>query len=104
MTDAEVATLVDRVGGALVAAAEVGISHGRLSADNVLFDDAGEPCVADFSPVVPEPGQNARDDVAALAALVRACLARRSAVRWSRSSSEGHRRPTARRWPSSWPC
>ena len=55
MTTAEVANLVARVGGALVTAGEAGISHGGVSAHNVLVDDAGEPCLADFA-IVPADG------------------------------------------------
>ena len=54
MTTAEVANLVARVGGALVSAGEAGVRHGGVSAHNVLFDDAGEPCLADFA-IVPSP-------------------------------------------------
>ncbi len=96
MTDAEVASLVDRVGGALVAAAEVGISHGRLSADNVLFDDAGDACLADFSPLAPRPDQTGQDDVAGLAALVGACLpdARSAVVEVLERGATGADRPS----------
>ena len=59
MTTAEVANLVARVGGALVAAGEAGISHGGVSAHSVLFDDSGEPCLADFA-IVPADGDRRR--------------------------------------------
>ncbi len=39
----EVARLVDRVGGALLAAGEAGLAHGRVSPDSVLYDDSGDP-------------------------------------------------------------
>ena len=44
----ELVALVERVGGALVSASSVGLVHGRVSADNVLYDGAGEPVLADF--------------------------------------------------------
>ena len=43
LTNAALATLVGRIGGALVAAADAGIVHGRVSAESVLFDAAGDP-------------------------------------------------------------
>jgi WD40 repeat protein/DNA-binding SARP family transcriptional activator len=72
LTDAALATLVGRIGGALVAAAERGIVHGRVTSDSVLFDTAGEPYLADF-----ELGPTSRtgsDDVHDFAVLVSECL------------------------------
>ena len=74
MSEAEVATLVDRIGGALVAAEEAGISHGRVSAANVLLDEVGEACLADFPLTPPDPGDDRSSDVQDLAALVTECL------------------------------
>ena len=53
LTTTEVASLVTRVGGALTAAAAAGVVHGAVTADNVLFDESGEPCLADFAVVAP---------------------------------------------------
>ena len=54
----EVVTLVERVGGALTLAAANGLVHGRVTADNVLYDGSGEPVLTDFwlgGPAVPHP-------------------------------------------------
>ena len=70
----EVVTLVERVGGALTLAAAHGLVHGRVTADNVLYDGSGEPVLTDFwlgGPAVPAP----QDDVRAFAALVAQALA-----------------------------
>ena len=70
----EVVTLVERVGGALTLAAANGLVHGRVTADNVLYDGSGEPVLTDFwlgGPAVPAP----EDDVRAFAALVTQALA-----------------------------
>ncbi len=70
----EVVTLVERVGGALTLAAANGLVHGRVTADNVLYDGSGEPVLTDFwlgGPAVPAP----QDDVRAFAALVTQTLA-----------------------------
>jgi WD40 repeat protein/DNA-binding SARP family transcriptional activator len=70
----EVVTLVERVGGALASAATHGLVHGRVTADNVLYDGSGEPVLTDFwlgGPAVPSP----EDDVRALAGLVDRALA-----------------------------
>ena len=72
----EVVTLVERVGGALDVAAAHGLVHGRVTADNVLYDASGEPVLTDFwlgGPAAPAP----EDDVRAFAALVGQALAGR---------------------------
>jgi WD40 repeat protein/DNA-binding SARP family transcriptional activator len=45
---AELAALVTRVGAALVAAAGVGIAHGRVVAESIMFDEIGAAYLADF--------------------------------------------------------
>jgi WD40 repeat protein/DNA-binding SARP family transcriptional activator len=75
LSNAEVAALVSRVGGALVAAAERRIVHGRVTADSVLFDDAGDPCLADFMLGTSDAARAVRDDVHDFAVLVKGCLA-----------------------------
>lgn len=70
------ADLVSRVGGALAVAADLGIAHGRVAPENVLFDAAGHPCLTDFALATDDPSTSATDDVAGFAALVGACLAR----------------------------
>jgi WD40 repeat protein/DNA-binding SARP family transcriptional activator len=66
----EVVTLVERIGGALAGASALGIVHGRVTVDNVLYDGSGLPVLTDFwlggPPGSPAPG----DDVQAFAALV----------------------------------
>ncbi|HYO38719.1 MAG TPA: BTAD domain-containing putative transcriptional regulator [Nocardioidaceae bacterium] len=66
---AEIATLVARVGGALTEAAGCGLVHGRITADNVLYDGDGEPVLADFW-LGWATAPSSRDDVCAFAALV----------------------------------
>ena len=39
---AEVAAMVGRVGAALSAAAAAGMAHGRVTAESILFDQAGD--------------------------------------------------------------
>ena len=65
----EVVTLVERIGGALTLAADRGLVHGRVTADNVLYDVSGEPVLTDCwlgGPSAPAP----QDDVRAFTALV----------------------------------
>ena len=71
LTGSEVQTLVERVGGALDAAAVLGIVHGRISSRNVLFDQAGTPFLTDFAMIEIE-GMNLAGDVLAFADLVAA--------------------------------
>jgi len=74
LSTASVAALVDRLGGALVAAAEAGIVHGRVGSDSVLFDTAGQPWLTDFPLGQHDAAATAGDDVHDFAAMVRACL------------------------------
>jgi WD40 repeat protein/DNA-binding SARP family transcriptional activator len=71
LTRAELQTLVERVGGALVAAAERGIVHGQVSARNVLFDHGGVPFLSDFA-LVEIDGISPHRDVVAFADVVTA--------------------------------
>jgi DNA-binding SARP family transcriptional activator/tRNA A-37 threonylcarbamoyl transferase component Bud32 len=78
LTAAEVATVVEQIGAALVVAAEAGVVHGRISPRSVLFDEAGHACLSDFD--LGAAGAAGADrapgcDVAGLADLVGACLA-----------------------------
>lgn len=72
LPDRDLVELVERVGGALVDAADAGITHGRLSPTNVVFDDEGTPFVTDFALGADERPDPAAD-VAAFAALVERC-------------------------------
>ena len=76
LTDAAVAALVTRIGGALAAASASGIVHGRVVPGSVLFDAAGDPYLADFALAPADPAPAAGDDVRDFAAMVGACLAR----------------------------
>ena len=68
-----------RVGGALVAAGEAGLVHGRLGPGAVLFDERGDPWLGDFDlGRVPDTGL-AGPDGRALIAMVQACLPTASA-------------------------
>jgi WD40 repeat protein/DNA-binding SARP family transcriptional activator len=72
MTRPEVSALVRRIGGALSAAADAGIVHGRVTAGSVLFDESGRPTLSDFALV---SGAGDPDgDVQDLALLVERCL------------------------------
>jgi hypothetical protein len=60
----ELAAVVARVGGALAAAADAGIAHGRVVAESILFDDAGAAYLSDFplgTGGARLPGEDARD-------------------------------------------
>ena len=70
MTQAEGALLVRRIGGALAAAHAAGVAHGRVSAANVLFDDSGQPCLADFAVGQLDPAPSVAGDLVDLATLV----------------------------------
>lgn len=79
LNNALVQELADRIGGALVAAAAVGLAHGRVRAGNVLFDDRGAPCLTDFwlgGGPAPDTSTDGRD----LAALVQRCVPPSSAA------------------------
>jgi hypothetical protein len=61
---AEVGALVARVGAALGAAVAAGIAHGRVVAESVLFDEGGNPYLADFPLGTRDarvPGEDVRD-------------------------------------------
>jgi WD40 repeat protein/DNA-binding SARP family transcriptional activator len=73
LPSSEVATLVSRIGGALTAADEAGLVHGRVKATKVLYDDHGEPCLSGFGLVDLHPGPTDHRDVADFAALVDRC-------------------------------
>ncbi|HEU4812180.1 MAG TPA: protein kinase, partial [Nocardioides sp.] len=75
LTDVAAAALVSRVGGALAAAADAGIVHGRVGPDSVLFDGAGDAHLAGFTLAPEEPPPVLADDVHDFAVLVRTCLA-----------------------------
>ncbi|HEY5888856.1 MAG TPA: BTAD domain-containing putative transcriptional regulator, partial [Acidimicrobiales bacterium] len=72
LTATEVATLVTRVGGALVTAEAAGVVHGSVTADNVLYDESGQPCLADFAVTVRRSSEV--DDVHAFADMIRRCV------------------------------
>jgi hypothetical protein len=60
----EVAELVARVGAALGAAADTGVAHGRVVAESVLFDEAGDAYLGDFALGTGHarvPGEDVRD-------------------------------------------
>lgn len=71
LADADVAALALRIGGALEAAAEAGVAHGRVTAHHVLYDDSGDACLTDFELVRIVPPQR---DACDLAALLVGCL------------------------------
>ena len=68
LRDDELVELTRRVGAALVSAADVGLVHGRVCSNSVLYDDEGRSFLSDFA-LVPE-GSSPADDVRALAALL----------------------------------
>ncbi len=73
VTTAEAAAVVRRVGGALVALAEAGIAHGRLTPDSVLFDKAGNAYLGDLPLLTGGPAGLA-EDVHDLAQMLTECL------------------------------
>jgi WD40 repeat protein/DNA-binding SARP family transcriptional activator len=70
---ASVLDVVVRIGGALELAADQGVTHGRVCAESVLFDDAGSPHLSDFV-LVGHETVLPHDDVWAFAELVTECL------------------------------
>ena len=68
----EATALVERIGGALEAAAAEGVCHGRIAPASVLFDEHGVPYLSDFTigTTVRDLDRDARD----FAALAAACL------------------------------
>ena len=83
LTTGAVATLASRIGGALVAAADGEIVHGRIVPESVLFDDSGEPCLADFLLGPAGPNQTSERGCARLR------RAGRRVLRCRRSSGDG---------------
>ena len=72
LSRAMVAGVVGRVGAALTAAAEAGITHGKVSPHSVLFDAGGEPYLSDFALTAIDLRNG--DDRHDFARLVQACL------------------------------
>lgn len=70
----EAVALVERVGGALRDAHAVGVVHGRLTTDAVVYDGAGQPMLTDFWPGGADPPSPA-DDVRDLGEVVRQGMA-----------------------------
>lgn len=72
----DVLRVVERIGGALAAAADAGVAHGRVCGESVLYDEDDEPYLADFwlgqPGAVADPATDSRD----FAGLLRECLAR----------------------------
>jgi len=71
---ADLVALVDRIGGALTAAASAGLVHGRVTADNVLYDAPDTPVLADFWVGGPRPFPEPAQDVRDFAVLLRECF------------------------------
>ena len=67
----ELVSLVERVGGALTAAADAGLSHGRITGSNILFDEHGLAFVTDFALGVNTSGSPTADLQAFAELLVR---------------------------------
>jgi WD40 repeat protein len=78
--EAEVAELVARVGAALGAAAEAGLAHGRVVAESILFDEAGNAYLADL-PLGTGDARVPGDDVRDLAVVVAESLTGRRPTR-----------------------
>lgn len=76
LTDVAAAALVSRVGGALAAATDAGIVHGRVGPDSVLLDAAGDQYLAGFTLAPEDPPPVLADDVHDFAVMVRKCLTR----------------------------
>ena len=69
----EIQALVERVGGSLAAAEEAGVQHGRITADSVLFDAGGRPCLSDFWTGQPDREVSSEGDVRQFVELLREC-------------------------------
>jgi len=74
MTRQQLSNVVDRVGGALVAAAAAGVLHGRVTSKSVVFDDNGDACLTDFALGQPDRMRTLAADASDLAALVASAL------------------------------
>ncbi|MPZ74757.1 MAG: protein kinase, partial [Nitriliruptorales bacterium] len=68
LTSDEIDALEGRIGGAMAAAREAGIGHGRLSTDAILYGDDGLPYLSDLA--LGEAGERDGDDEADLAAVL----------------------------------
>ena len=75
LTSGEATALVEQIGGALVTAAAHDVVHGRVSAENVLYDAGGQPVLTDFWLGVPRPVISLPQDVRDFVDLVRECVA-----------------------------
>ena len=91
LTRREVITLVERLGGALSEAAALGLVHGRVTVDNVLYDGSGQPVLTDFWLGGPD-APTAEADVHAFAALVGQALAGSDALLEVAGSRSRHER------------
>ena len=74
LTLTEVTAVVWRVGEALVAASEAGVTHGGVHARSVLFDETGQAWLSDFRFGGVDAARTASEDVHDLAAMIRACV------------------------------
>jgi DNA-binding SARP family transcriptional activator/WD40 repeat protein/tRNA A-37 threonylcarbamoyl transferase component Bud32 len=74
LEQADVAAILSRIGSALAAVHAAGLVHGRPSPSSVLFDERGEAWLGDFDLAAPADDRTRAADVAALSALVHACL------------------------------
>lgn len=85
--DVELTELTRRVGSALVAAADVGLVHGRVCPNSVIYDDDGRPHLSDFALL---PGDSSpADDVRALAAMLRTATDRADVREIASSAAAG---------------
>jgi WD40 repeat protein/type II secretory pathway predicted ATPase ExeA len=78
LTADEIAALEDRIGGAMGAARDAGVRHGRLTTDAILYDDGGLPYLSDLA--LGEAALRDGDDEADLAAMLRRVGARERAA------------------------
>ena len=70
----DLVALLERVGGGLAAAASAGLAHGRVTADNVLYESPTEPVLADFWLGGPRPIPTLDQDVRDFAVLMGECF------------------------------
>jgi Novel STAND NTPase 1 len=75
----DVAALVARVGAALAGVAEAGVAHGRVVAESILFDEAGDAYLADLR-LGTGGGRVPGDDVRDLAGVVAEALTGRRPI------------------------
>jgi WD40 repeat protein/DNA-binding SARP family transcriptional activator len=76
----DVLRVVEQIGGALAAASDAGVAHGRVCGESVLYDGAGEPHLADFWLGQPGVAPDAASDSRDFAGLLRECLARANGI------------------------